>query len=306
MKDYTTSIFLLSIQLNQLFEIIFCANINLIGETMKLYLLDDFDSKEAEIIKKTLSTGEEKFEELGDFDDANYQNNPELSSVCVISKIEHNFVSKDMFKFVKHLIKNQIKNQIKVVFVENIEDNSKIAIDWLVSLKNDNLLNINILGEFNRSNLSEELEILNKVTIYTDGACSGNPGAGGWGAILMHGNHAKEISGFEKETTNNRMELTAVIKALSLLKQPCSVELYSDSAYVVNAIKQGWLENWKNNGWVGSDKKQVKNIELWQSLDLLMQKHSVNFNKVKGHADNEFNNRCDALATGEIAKNANN
>ena len=228
-----------------------------------------------------------------------------------------------MFKFVKHLIKKQIKNQIKVVFVENIEDNSKIAIDWLVSLKNDNLLNINVLGEFNRSNLSEELEILNKVeqnltpaikqktndnnvTIYTDGACSGNPGAGGWGAILMHGNHAKEISGFEKETTNNRMELTAVIKALSLLKQPCSVELYSDSAYVVNAIKQGWLENWKNNGWVGSDKKQVKNIELWQSLDLLMQKHSVNFNKVKGHADNEFNNRCDALATGEIAKNANN
>ena len=121
----------------------------------------------------------------------------------------------------------------------------------------------------------------------------------------MHGAHKKEISGFEQNTTNNRMELTAVIVALSSLKQPCNVELYSDSAYVVNAIKQGWLENWKNNGWIGSDKKQVKNIELWQSLDLLMQKHNVNFNKVKGHADNEFNNRCDALATGEIAKHAN-
>ena len=141
------------------------------------------------------------------------------------------------------------------------------------------------------------------VTIYTDGACSGNPGAGGWGAILMSGENRKEFSGFEKETTNNKMELTAVIEALKKLKKPCNVKLYSDSAYVVNAFLQGWLENWKNNGWRGADKKPVKNIELWTELDELLQIHTVEFIKVKGHADNEFNNRCDALATGEIAKN---
>ena len=289
---------------------------------MNLYLLDDLKDNEIAEIKSVFASSESKFVELDDFDDVEYQNNPEIDGVIVIAKIEHNFVSKDMFKFVKHLLKNHVKNQIKVVFIENIEDNAKIAIDWLARLKNDNLLNVNVLGEFNRANLSEEIEILtklnskqpvvleqkltdNNVTIYTDGACSGNPGAGGWGAVLMHGDHKKEISGFEKETTNNRMELTAVIVALSSLKQPCNVELFSDSAYVVNAIKQGWLENWKNNGWLGSDKKQVKNIELWQKLDDLMQTHKVNFNKVKGHADNEFNNRCDALATGEISKHAN-
>ena len=140
------------------------------------------------------------------------------------------------------------------------------------------------------------------VTIYTDGACSGNPGAGGWGAILMHEGVKKEFSGFDKETTNNKMELTAVIEALKKLKKPCKVQLYSDSAYVVNAMTLGWLENWKNNGWRGSDKKPVKNIELWEELDKLLQVHEVEFIKVKGHADNEYNNRCDALATGEIAK----
>ena len=144
------------------------------------------------------------------------------------------------------------------------------------------------------------------VTIYTDGACSGNPGAGGWGAVLIYGNHKKEISGFDPETTNNKMELTAVIRALEMLKSPCNVELYSDSAYVVNAINEKWLENWKAKNWIGSDKKPVKNIELWKALDTLLEKHNVHFNKVKGHADNELNNRCDTLATGEIAKNANN
>ena len=142
-----------------------------------------------------------------------------------------------------------------------------------------------------------------KVTIYTDGACSGNPGAGGWGAILMHEGKKKEFSGFDPETTNNKMELTAVIEALKKLKKPCKVQLYSDSAYVVNALTLGWLDNWKNNGWRGSDKKPVKNIELWEELDCLLLLHDVEFIKVKGHADNEFNNRCDALATGEIAKN---
>lgn len=153
-------------------------------------------------------------------------------------------------------------------------------------------------------NLSMD-EKLFTVTIYTDGACSGNPGAGGWGAILMADDKKKELSGFDSETTNNKMELTAVIEALKALKKPCNVELYSDSAYVVNAFIQGWLENWKTNGWRGADKKPVKNIELWQELDELLKTHNVTFIKVKGHADNEFNNRCDALATGEIAKHQN-
>ena len=143
------------------------------------------------------------------------------------------------------------------------------------------------------------------VTIYTDGACSGNPGAGGWGAILLYEGIKREFSGFDPETTNNKMELTAVIEALKKLKKPCKVKLYSDSAYVVNAMTLGWLENWKNNGWRGSDKKPVKNIELWEALDELLLVHDVEFIKVKGHADNEFNNKCDALATGEIAKNQN-
>ena len=141
----------------------------------------------------------------------------------------------------------------------------------------------------------------NVVTIYTDGACSGNPGAGGWGAILIHGDKYKEISGYERETTNNKMELTAVIKAIKELKKPCKVELYSDSAYVVNAITQNWLNGWKSNGWLGSDKKPVKNQELWKELDRLLNIYDVNFNKVKGHSDNKLNNRCDELATGEIA-----
>ena len=143
------------------------------------------------------------------------------------------------------------------------------------------------------------------VTIYTDGACSGNPGAGGWGAILLYEGIKREFSGFDPETTNNKMELTAVIEALKKLKKPCKVKLYSDSAYVVNSITLGWLENWKSNGWRGSDKKPVKNIELWEALDELLLVHDVEFIKVKGHADNEFNNKCDALATGEIAKNQN-
>lgn len=143
----------------------------------------------------------------------------------------------------------------------------------------------------------------NLVTIYTDGACSGNPGAGGWGAVLMHGDRVKEISGYDPCTTNNKMELTAVIKALSTLKKRCTVELYSDSAYVVNAIHQGWLLNWKKNNWKNSEKEEVKNIELWQELDRLLTVHGVTFFKVKGHADNVYNNRCDELATGEIEKN---
>ena len=138
------------------------------------------------------------------------------------------------------------------------------------------------------------------VMIYTDGACSGNPGKGGWGAILMCNGRKREMSGAEKETTNNRMEMTAVIKALEALKEPCNIELYSDSAYVCNAFLLGWLEDWKKKGWRGADKKPVKNQDLWMRLDELCSLHEIRFIKVKGHADNELNNRCDTLATSAI------
>ncbi len=141
---------------------------------------------------------------------------------------------------------------------------------------------------------------MDNITIYTDGACSGNPGPGGWGSILMAGENRKEISGGKKDTTNNVMELTAVIEALKLLKRPCRVDLYSDSAYVVNAFLQHWIYGWMKNGWKNSNKEEVKNKELWQELINLTKVHKVTFHKVKGHADNEYNNRCDELARNAI------
>lgn len=143
---------------------------------------------------------------------------------------------------------------------------------------------------------------MKEVTIYTDGACSGNPGPGGWGAVLMYGEHRKEISDGDAHTTNNRMELTGPIEALELLKQPCKVRLYSDSAYLVNAFNQHWIANWQRNGWQTSQKKPVENKELWQRLLELCRTHEVEFIKVKGHADNAENNRCDELARAAIAK----
>lgn len=144
---------------------------------------------------------------------------------------------------------------------------------------------------------------MKKVIIYTDGACSGNPGDGGWGAVLRYGDVEKEISGFEKNTTNNKMELTAAIAALNLLKLPCEVELYSDSAYLINGFTKGWIWGWKSNGWKTASKDDVKNVELWKELDRLNRMHKITWIKVKGHSDNEYNNRCDKLATGEIKKN---
>ncbi len=146
---------------------------------------------------------------------------------------------------------------------------------------------------------------MKKVTIYTDGACSGNPGAGGWGAVLFYKNTMKEISGFNPETTNNQMELTAAIKALEMLKEPCEVDLYSDSAYLVNAFLEDWITKWQLNGFKSANKKPVQNAELWKSIIDLANLHKINFIKVKGHADNKYNNRCDELATGEIAKHKN-
>lgn len=139
-----------------------------------------------------------------------------------------------------------------------------------------------------------------KVTIYTDGACSGNPGPGGYAAVLMYNGTEKEIVGAEKETTNNKMEMMAVIKALEALKFPCDVTVYSDSTYVVDSIEKGWIYGWKKKNWIKSDKKPVKNVELWERLLKLMEIHKVNFVKVKGHADNEYNNRCDKLAVNAI------
>lgn len=143
---------------------------------------------------------------------------------------------------------------------------------------------------------------MDKVIIYTDGACSGNPGKGGWGAILMYGDVKKEISGNNPNTTNNQMELTAPIEALKLLKRPCEVQIYSDSAYLVNAFEKGWIYNWKKNGWKTADKKDVKNKELWLEIDKMMQIHKIEWIKVKGHADNQYNNRCDELAVNAIKK----
>ena len=140
---------------------------------------------------------------------------------------------------------------------------------------------------------------INEVTIYTDGACSGNPGPGGWAAILMAGGAKKELSGGEKDTTNNRIELMAVIEGLNALKRPCKVDIYSDSAYVVNAFEQNWIDKWIRNGWKNSAKAEVANSDLWKRLLELTSTHNVTFHKVKGHADNEFNNRCDELAVAE-------
>lgn len=137
------------------------------------------------------------------------------------------------------------------------------------------------------------------VTIYTDGACSGNPGPGGWGAILRYGTQEKEISGGDPMTTNNKMELTGVIAALSLLKEPCTVDLYSDSKYVIDGIVKGWARGWKARGWKKADKTPAKNPELWDRLLGLLDVHQVTFHWVKGHAENPYNNRCDELAVGE-------
>lgn len=143
---------------------------------------------------------------------------------------------------------------------------------------------------------------MKKVTIYTDGACSGNPGAGGWGAVLFYKQQKREISGFAPNTTNNQMELTAAIRALDMLKEPCEIDLYSDSAYLVNAFNEDWITKWQMNGFRNASKKPVLNADLWQKLIDFANMHKITWIKVKGHADNEWNNRCDQLATGEIAK----
>lgn len=142
---------------------------------------------------------------------------------------------------------------------------------------------------------------MKKVLIYTDGACSGNPGPGGWAAILRYGKSEKEISGAEAQSTNNRMEMTAAIEALSILKEPCEVTLSTDSQYIVNAINKGWLESWKQKGWKRKG-GEIKNIDLWLRFSDLLDKHKVTLRWVKGHGDDEYNIRCDELAVAKRKK----
>lgn len=137
------------------------------------------------------------------------------------------------------------------------------------------------------------------VKIYTDGACSGNPGPGGWGAVLISNGKEKELSGGHAQTTNNRMEMQAVIEALNALKKPCKVEIYSDSALIINAFKQGWIRSWKSRGWRKADKKPVENQDLWKEMLNALERHEVEWHKVKGHSGDEFNERADRLAVKE-------
>ena len=142
------------------------------------------------------------------------------------------------------------------------------------------------------------------VILYTDGACSGNPGPGGWASILRYGENTRELSGGEAQTTNNRMELMGVIEGLRALKEKCAVELYSDSKYVIDALDKGWAWGWRKKGWIKSDKKPALNPDLWEMLLNLTMQHEMRYHWVKGHADNEYNNRCDALAVAERDKYA--
>lgn len=137
---------------------------------------------------------------------------------------------------------------------------------------------------------------MKQVRIYTDGACSGNPGPGGWAAILIYQGREKELSGGEENTTNNRMEMTAVISALQALKEPCAVELWSDSRYVIDALEKGWAAGWKKRGWKRANKEPALNPDLWEQLLSLTARHEMHYHWVKGHAENEYNNRCDAMA----------
>lgn len=148
----------------------------------------------------------------------------------------------------------------------------------------------------NNGLFSWDVNVIDTVEIFTDGACSGNPGPGGYGVVLRYGSVEKELSGGDSATTNNRMELTGVIKGLSALKRPCKVILTTDSKYVCDSINKGWLYGWKKKGWIKSDKKPVLNVDLWEQLLPLLEKHDVTFNWVKGHAGHPENERCDRLA----------
>lgn len=275
-----------------------------------MIVFDNFTFDKLENLKSLLSENKIKFFNISNITDEIKENR----AICLFSVTEDSFFDEDTVKFLREQ-NNFEELNIITIFRENKIFDDLIFEKWIKILtktrnkiykvikKLDNLKEVDIF-EFIKTtinNLNNNQK--NKVIIYTDGSCSCNPGPGGWGAILMTGDKIKEISGGEEYTTNNRMEIMAVIKALEMLKKPCQVELYSDSAYVVNAFEQKWIESWKANNWKNSSKKEpVKNIDLWKILDNLTQVHDVNFIKVKGHADNEYNNRCDELAVLETNK----
>lgn len=145
--------------------------------------------------------------------------------------------------------------------------------------------------------------MMKEVIIYTDGACSYNPGPGGWAAVLIYKGNEKRISGFEPETTNNRMELSAVLEALKALKEPCSVVVHTDSAYIHNAFERGWIDKWLSNGWKNASKQPVENQDLWKAILQAAKDHKVSYKKVKGHANDKYNNICDELARKAIKDN---
>lgn len=277
---------------------------------MNLILIDNFAKEYCDVIKTNIKNKDNCFEKLINYKNIDFS---KFERIYVFVSIVKNFVSYDVQEFIFNC-----KSKINIITISDKRNMSEPFISWVNSLIYFNKNEFYICARTTYDKLNSDLELIDgiindtiskdpkdTVTIFTDGACSGNPGPGGWGIVMIHGDKKKEVSGYESMTTNNKMELTAVVKALSMLKKKCNVQLYSDSAYVVNAINQNWIQIWRNNGWKNSDREQVKNLELWHELDKLITYHSVTFNKVKGHSDNEYNNRCDELATMEIAKNQN-
>lgn len=220
----------------------------------------------------------------------------ELENMYIVPKYRNTGIGSELIsKFENWCSENNAK---RIMITSNISNKSAINF-----YKKNKYIDINLtLKKELKPSLKTNKNNKEKVVIYTDGACSGNPGIGGWGAVLFHGENMKEISGFAENTTNNQMELTAAIEALKKLKVPCVVDLYSDSAYLINAFNEGWINSWVLNGFKNANKKPVANIELWQQLIEFNNTHKITWIKVKGHADNKYNNRCDELATGEIAK----
>lgn len=225
---------------------------------------------------------------------------------CDIETLSH--VTETIKKISNHLVENCGFSGVNILNASGADAQQSVFhlhFHILPRLKDDKINAFPKLKERKESpeELCEKIKIKEDegVTLYTDGACSGNPGLGGWSAILICKGKEKVLSGGEKQTTNNRMELLAVIKGLEALKKSCAVNVYSDSAYVVNAFLQGWVDSWVNNGWKSS-KGDVLNVDLWQKLVEQAKKHNIVWHKVKGHSDNENNNRCDAIARGEIEK----
>lgn len=239
------------------------------------------------------------------------------SAVCVFT-LTKLFFDTDAFEFLRtQLVFKQLN--IIILLERNSQKNltnGSIAVAWAQALVMPRRRDYKVIAEIAVDDVDYMYKmidsqinptpkpILEEYEIYTDGACSGNPGCGGWAAVIINKRKGKitEMSGGEFSTTNNRMEIMAAIRALETLKERCIVNLYSDSAYLVNAFEMGWMKQWKANRWKNSDKVLVKNIDLWQKLDGLTQLHEISFKKVKGHANDEYNNRCDELAVAESKK----